>query len=239
MTTVVIGASGTIGHACVQQFPSAEVHALDLSTPVIAGVACGPIDVTDLQDVRATLREINTSQQITGLIYAAGVNTTGYLTDVDWPDYEKVMAVNLKGAFHVGAVLEELLRDDPHQLGTVFVSSVAGLIGEAGGTIYCASKFGLLGFVQSFAAEIAPLGGRANSVCPGNVDSPMLTQLASALAERHGTTEASILTDMSNGCAFGRLITPQEVAQTCAWLVSQQASGISGQTIVVDGPPTS
>jgi NAD(P)-dependent dehydrogenase (short-subunit alcohol dehydrogenase family) len=238
MTVVVIGASGTIGEACAQVITGSHVVALDLRSPQIEGVTCGTIDVTDIAGVRATLRDIDQATPISGVIYAAGVNTTGYLTDIAWSDYDKVMAVNLQGAFHVGAVIEEFLREQPRPLGMVFLSSTAGLTGEAGGTVYCASKFGLLGFVQSFAAEIAPLGGRANSVCPGNVDSPMLTQLAAALADRHDTTQAAVLAELANGCAFGRLITPAEVAQTCAWLVSPQASGISGQTIVVDGPPS-
>jgi NAD(P)-dependent dehydrogenase (short-subunit alcohol dehydrogenase family) len=99
-----------------------------------------------------------------------------------------------------------------------------------------ATKFGLIGFVQSFASEIAQFGGRANAVCPGNVDSPMLRKLAGQIAARQSKTEEQVLGELAGSSAFNRLIDPREVARTCAWLLSPNSSGISGQTIVVDGP---
>lgn len=110
-------------------------------------------------------------------------------------------------------------------------------MGEAGGSVYCSSKFALIGFVQSYASEIAKYGGRANAVCPGNVDSPMLRQLADQVAVREATTTDLLLDAWARSTAFNRLIEPLEVARACVWLASAESSGISGQTIVVDGPP--
>lgn len=240
MTTLVIGAAGTIGRACVQvlaeQGGAESVVALDLTPSGVVGVRDHRLDVTDVDAVRSLLNTLEGESSITGLIYAAGLNTTGEVDDIQWDDYERVMEVNLRGAFHVGAVMMGILRRRPRSFGSAFISSTAGLAGEAGGSIYCASKFGLIGFATSFAAEIARFQGRANVVCPGNVDSPMLDRLAGHVGGREGLAGSEILDRWRRSTVFNRLIHPREVAETCTWLVSQSASGVSGQVIVVDGP---
>ena len=239
MSAVVIGANGSIGSECVRQLASTheDVFALDLVDAVIPGARSVTVDVTDPSSVQAALNEVEAASPIEALIFAAGLNTTGYVEGVEWDDYDRVMGVNLRGAFVIGADMQSRIRKNPRKCAFVFISSTAGLTGEAGGTIYCASKFGLRGFAQSFAAEIAQWQCRANTVCPGNVDSPMLHLLAEQIGERSGRTGQQVLDELAASTSLNRLITIHEVAKTCAWLVSPDSSGISGQTIVVDGPP--
>jgi len=238
MKALVIGAAGHLGKACVEELlaSGSEVYAADLSKPSVAGAQAIELDVTNLASMKSQISEIEKSGPIEALIYAAGVNFTGYVDQTDWQQYQKLMQVNLQGAFHVGAALQESMRSTRRDFSSVFISSTAGLKGEAGGSIYVATKFGLIGFVQSFASEIAQFGGRANAVCPGNVDSPMLRKLAGQIAARQSKTEEQVLGELASSSAFNRLIDPREVARTCAWLLSKDSSGISGQTIVVDGP---
>ncbi len=238
MKALVIGAAGHLGKACVEELlaSGSEVYAADLSKPSVAGAQGIELDVTNLASMKSQISEIEKSGPIEALVYAAGVNFTGYVDQTDWQQYQKLMQVNLQGAFHVGAALQESMRSTRRDFSSVFISSTAGLKGEAGGSIYVATKFGLIGFVQSFASEIAQFGGRANAVCPGNVDSPMLRKLAGQIAARQSKTEEQILGELAASSAFNRLIDPREVARTCAWLLSSNSSGISGQTIVVDGP---
>lgn len=245
-TVLVIGAAGTLGRAIctVLADQGAAVWAADAQAcdSVVAGLGgsghhASIADVTDERSVDALIGQVWATGGFTGAVYAAGTNYTGPVATTSWPDYDRVMSVNLRGAFHVGKELGSRLRAAPQDLPTVFLSSVAGLKGESGGSVYCASKFALIGFVESFASEIAQYGGRANAVCPGNVDSVMLRQLAAQVAEREGTTLERLLAEWSDATAFRRLIEPAEVARACAWLVSAESSGISGQTIVVDGPP--
>jgi NAD(P)-dependent dehydrogenase (short-subunit alcohol dehydrogenase family) len=243
---LVVGAAGTLGAATCRVLADrgATVWAADYQDPAAtvsalpgSGHRSSRVDVTDDVAVAALLDEVWRDLPILdGLVYAAGANYTGYVASTSWPDYQRVMDVNVRGAFTVGKALAGRLVDEPRPFGTVWLSSVAGLAGEAGGSVYCASKFALIGFVQSFASEIAASGGRANAVCPGNVDSPMLRQLARQVGERDGIDGGALLDEWARACAFGRLIEPDEVARTCAWLVSPDASGISGQTVVVDGP---
>ena len=98
----------------------------------------------------------------------------------------------------------------------------------------CASKFALIGLVQSFAAEVAAAGIRVNAVCPGNVDTPMLRRVADDIAANTHRDVETIWQDMKDVAAANRLVTPVEVAQSCLWLCSPLASGITGEAINVD-----
>jgi len=243
---LVIGAAGTLGTAVCRELAERgnTVHAADFldCASLVAGLTgaghwSASIDVTDSASVEQLVGRSWADAELQSVVYAAGTNYTGPVATTSWPDYDRVMDVNVRGAFQVGKALGARLLAQPRPLSTVFLSSVAGLAGEAGGSVYCASKFALIGFVQSFASEIAKHGGRANAVCPGNVDSVMLRELAEQVAVREGTTAAELLVAWANSTAFNRLIEPAEVARACVWLASSDSSGISGQTIVVDGPP--
>lgn len=238
MTVLVVGAAGTLGRACVESLVAdgIDVVATDREQVDHPRARCFALDVTQREEVDQLFVELESKSPITGLIYAAGLNITGLVSDIDWEQYHRVMAVNLQGAFYVGAALQRAARSNPRTFSCVFISSTAGLKGEAGGSVYVASKFGLVGFVESFASEIAGLGGRANSVCPGNVASPMLDLLAAKIAERQGKRQHEVIEFMANETSYRRLIEPAEVAATCSWLISENSSGISGQTIVVNGP---
>jgi NAD(P)-dependent dehydrogenase (short-subunit alcohol dehydrogenase family) len=238
MSALVVGAGGTIGRACVDALKGKfeSVVAADIVVPTISDVSCREVDVTDLASVQSLVSTIEQTGPLTAFVYAAGVNFTGPIDATDWEQYDKLMGVNLQGAFHFGAVIESAMRTTSRPFASVFISSTAGLKGEAGGSVYVATKFGLRGFVESFASELAPLGGRANTVCPGNVDSPMLSQLAQKVADRQGKQQSQVLAEFAASSAFNRLIDPSEVAEVCAWLLSGSSSGVSGQTIVVDGP---
>ncbi|MBO9521556.1 MAG: SDR family oxidoreductase [Nocardioidaceae bacterium] len=236
---LVIGAAGAIGAAvCADLAENGYVvHAADLVAPDGIGQVAHALDVTDDAAVSALVEELWEAGPPAGVVYTAGLVTTGPVADLDWGRYEALMEVNLRGAFRVGKAVAGQVRQGRHDLSLVFLASVAGLTGEAGGSIYCASKFGLVGFVQSLAAELAPSGVRANAVCPGNVDSPMLRELAEAVAAERGVPAATVLAELAGASAFDRLIEPAEVARVCTFLVSPLASGVSGQSLVVDGPP--
>jgi NAD(P)-dependent dehydrogenase (short-subunit alcohol dehydrogenase family) len=246
LPTVVIGGAGTIGATICQEAAlrgsSVWVADLEGSSKVAKslpgrGHHAVVTDVTDQRSVESLIESYWPSVEAAGgLVYAPGVNETGNISQLQSTAFDKLMAVNLQGAFLVAAAIERHLQQSPRALSMVFLSSVAGIRGEGGGALYCASKFGLIGFVQSFAAEVAQFGCRVNAVCPGNVDSPMLRGLAAAFARRNTISVAVQMKRLADGSAFRRLINPREVANVCLWLLSPEASGISGQSIVVDGP---
>jgi NAD(P)-dependent dehydrogenase (short-subunit alcohol dehydrogenase family) len=237
----VVGGGGTIGAACVKALAhaGATVWSLDRSEEqarhAIAGLpgshhsrAC---DVTDAQAMAALAAELG---DVDSLVYAAGLNADGAVVDIDWSVYRRVMAVNLDGAFHTAAAFAKPMIARGKSAAFVFLSSTAGLRGEAGAAIYCATKFGLIGFTESFAAELGAYGIRANVVCPGNVDSPMLREVARNIAGRTGADPAEVWESMARSGAATRLVDPKEVANLCLHLVSPASAAITGTTIRVD-----
>lgn len=240
---VILGAGGAIGQAVATALAreGRQVVATDLSgAPQVAagldghGHAGTDLDVTDRTAVQSFFAMLDDTSLWTDLVYAAGANTTGPIADLAWSDYRRVMGVNLDGAFYVAQAIARSMRTNPRPATVVFLASTAAKRGEAGGTVYCASKFGLLGLVESLAAELAPVGVRVNAVCPGNVESPMLTTLASHIADRDGTGAEAVLMAMRGEAAAGRLVAIDEVAKTCAWLASDASSGVIGTAINVD-----
>lgn len=237
----VIGAGGAIGRACIRTFAAAgaSIRALDLSETAAATSIegldgdhhAGAIDVTDRPGVESCADRIGA---VDSVIYAAGLDYDAEVVATDWQAYRRVMAVNLDGAFHVAAAFALPMIAAARGGAFVYLSSVAGLRGEAGAAVYCASKYGLIGMVASFAAEMTPHGIRANAVCPGSVDSPMLRRVADDIARRKGLNGQELYGAMSHSGAAQRFVRPEEVAETCLYLASPAASAVTGSVIRVD-----
>lgn len=243
--TVVIGAGGTLGGAICRAYAEAgaRIYALDVDAEAAAAAIArlpgdrhgsGPLDVVSLESVRRSAQEVFAGEQISSIVYAAGVAITADVVATNWDEYERLMGVNLHGAFHVAHAYGARILAQGGPSTIIFLGSTAGKRGEAGASAYCASKFALLGLVESFAAEMGTAGVRVNGVCPGNVDSPMLRGVAAAQADREGRDVAAVLDEYAAIAAERRLVTPAEVGNVCVWLASPYASGVTGESINVD-----
>lgn len=242
---MVLGAAGTLGRAICAAFAEAgaRVHAVDLDVDAArsainglpgAGHAAAAADTTVPASVAAAVDEAFAAGPVDSTVYAAGVTFTRDVAESDWSEYRRLMAVNLDGAFHVSAAVGRRLLDGRHGGAITIIASTAGKRGEAGAAAYCASKFGVLGLVESFAAEVAAAGIRVNALCPGNVESPMLERVARMQAERTGAMADALLASYAAEAAAGRLVRPEEVAQAALWLSSPAASGVTGESLNVD-----
>jgi NAD(P)-dependent dehydrogenase (short-subunit alcohol dehydrogenase family) len=189
------------------------------------------VDVTDAVALKALAIAVGVLDSI---VYSAGVVFDDEIVDMDWAEYRKLMAVNLDGAFYTAAAFGQAMIDVKRQGAFVFISSTAGLRGEPSASAYCASKFGLIGMVESFAAEVNRHGIRVNAVCPGNVDSPLLRGVAAELARRQNRNAAQVFEEFAHDGSARRLVQPEEVAQLCLFLASPAAAGITGATLRVD-----
>jgi NAD(P)-dependent dehydrogenase (short-subunit alcohol dehydrogenase family) len=240
---VVVGAGGTIGAAICRSYADAgaTVLALDVEEARARAVAAAlpgrghratGLDVTDLDAVRPVAAAA-AETGVSSVCYAAGVAPTFDVLQFDWDAYRQTMAVNLDGALHIAHMFGQVMAAAGRGGSFCFLSSVAGRRGEAGAAAYCASKFALLGVVESFAAEVGQHGIRVNAICPGDVDSTMLTRVAQAQAARRGTSIAAELDAAASSAALRRLVRPQEVADAVIWLASPHAAAVTGAAIDV------
>ena len=231
--SLVIGSNGTIGTACKEALTSAgsEVILMDYDLPKTKSVNMFlKCDVTNIEEVINAAKKI---MKIDSLIYAAGLNYDAKVIDTNWNEYRKLMSVNLDGAFHIGSVFGKKMAQQKSG-SFIFLSSFAGLRGEAGASVYSATKFGLIGFMESFAAEMTSFNVRVNAICPGNVDSPMLKQVAKDIAKRNNLSAQNIYNEIKNSGAAKRFVNPNEVADLAVFLSSNQSTGITGSVIKID-----
>ena len=160
----------------------------------------------------------------------AGIQTGGSLLDTGEPDWDKVLAVNLKGVAHSCKSVLPVMREQGNGA-VVIVSSVNAMVGSAGMAMYDASKAAVLALMRNLAVENAEYGIRVNAVAPGAT----ITDFHLQRAASKGKT-AEQLREATRGYGLlGRAAEPEEIAHAIFFLASDQASFITGQTLFVDG----
>jgi 3-oxoacyl-[acyl-carrier protein] reductase len=191
-----------------------------------AGAACELFkgDVATPEDVEALIRGIGEAfGPVEILVNNAGATRDNILLRMKDTEFDEVLATNLKGSYLcTRAVLRGMVRARWGRI--VNVSSIVGLLGNAGQANYAASKAGIIGFTKSVAREVAGRGITANAVAPGYVE----TELTGSLPE-------NIKQQILGQVPVGRFGEVEEVAEVIAFLASDSAAYITGQTIAVDG----
>jgi len=202
-------------------------------------------DVSREDDVRRMVAQAEQSLgPIDVLVNNAGImGPTAPLAAVGLADWEKVLAVNLTGAFLCS---REVLRGmvararegsrPPERRGAILnIGSMAGKIAYPQRTPYASSKWGLIGLTLSLAEEVGRLGIRVNCICPGPIQTELLEQVFQARAAALGMPVEKVRERYVSVTMLKRILRPEEVAATALFLASDAASGVTGQAIDVSG----
>jgi 3-oxoacyl-[acyl-carrier protein] reductase len=181
-------------------------------------------DVSNRDDAERLIETAVTEHgRIDVLVNNAGITRDQLLMRMTDDDWDAVLDTNLKGAFHTTrAALRPMLRKRSGRI--INITSVVGLIGNAGQANYAAAKAGLIGFTKSTAREVASRSITVNAVAPGYI----ATEMTDAIAEN---MKAKILDQVP----MGRLGTPEDVAAVVAFLASPAAAYMTGTVLTVDG----
>ncbi len=232
---LVTGAAGGIGGAVARRFIAGgwRVVGVDHRPCLDAEVHGIEADLRDVHQCRAAVEQtVQWAGRLDVVVNAAGVWTEGACTDTAEADFDRVFDVNVKGLYFLTAAAV------PHLAAThgcvINLSSDAGIQGNAGAAVYCASKGAVSILTKALALELAPLGVRVNAVCPGDVDSPMLHGQARDFG---GADPQAYLQRLLSGYPQGataRFIQPAEVAELIWFLAQTPAAPITGANISID-----
>lgn len=202
----------------------AEATAREIATGTGRRMIALKVDVADRESVRHMVNHtIEEFGRLDILVNNAGITRDNLIMRMKEEDWDQVLDINLKGAFNCSqAVVRQMMKQ--HYGRIVNISSVSGVSGQAGQTNYSSSKAGLIGFTKALAKEVGSRNITVNAVAPGFIETELTANLPREIR------------DMSIKLTpVGRFGTPQDIANAVAFLVSDEASFITGVTLQVDG----
>lgn len=193
------------------------------------------VDVADRQAVETMIQKaIDLFGQIDILVNNAGVYKPSRFVDYDPEDFDRIMKVNVYGPFHVTQfVLRHMLE---RQKGKVInIASTAGKWASLNQSAYNTSKHALVGMTRCVALETAQQGINVNAICPGVVETDMVSTFGDEHAKILGLTPEQALGFVKQRIPMDRWMQPEEIAHLAAYLASSESDGMTGQSILLDG----
>lgn len=234
---IITGGGRGIGEATAKKFAEegAKVVIADMNQEDIdrvmeeikqsGGEALGlSVNVVDIAQVEEMIsRTVEHYGKVDIIVNNAGITADARLVKMQEDQFDKVIAVNLKGVYNCGQAAAKVMVEQGSGV-ILSASSVVGIYGNFGQTNYAATKWGVIGMTKTWAKELGRKGVRANAVAPGFIATPMVEKMPE-----------KVLDSMKAKAPLQRLGTPEDVANLYAFLASDEASFITGTVVSVDG----
>ena len=218
-TVTIAGRDPAKGRSAIGTLPASHRPPLLVTGDVTRVAECGGI-------VQETLEQFN--GQLDVLVNSAGDYLEKPISETSEAEFDRIMAVNVKGTYFMSQAAMPALKRNKGAI--VNVSSDAGITGNINCSAYCAAKGAVTLFTKALALETAPYGVRVNCVCPGDIDTPMLTRQLAGISN-----PAEVRREMESVYPLGRLGTAEEVAKVILFLAADAASFVTGAAWSVDG----
>ena len=235
LRVLVTGGASGIGAACVRRFQDdgCTVAVLDRDVAMLERSTADAKLECDVTDAPALAAAVDRAVALLGgldvVVAAAGIAARGTVAETHPDDWDRVLAVNLRGVYLTGRAAIPHLRTAGGGA-IVNIASQLGLVAAAGAAAYCASKGGVIQLTRAMAVDHGHEGIRVNCVCPGPTDTPLLEPYFGGAADP--AAERRVYEAMQ---LHSRLVTPEEVADAVAYLAAPTASSTIGAALVVDG----
>ena len=236
---VITGSAGGIGLATARKFAleGAKVILWDINSEklkiafdeisILTQAKSSIVNVCNLQEVQSNLQEIVHEFGAVDIMVAnAGITRDAMLHKMNAEQWNQVIDVNLRGVFHCGQAVAQIMREQ--ESGVILsTSSVVGLDGNVGQTNYAAAKAGVIAMTKTWAKELGSKGIRVNAVAPGFTATEMIN-----------TIPPKVIEMVVHKTPLARIGQPEEIASAYCFLASEEASFITGQVLCVDGGMT-
>jgi NAD(P)-dependent dehydrogenase (short-subunit alcohol dehydrogenase family) len=224
-------------HVVVSDIDGASAAAVEKEIRAAGGSATAVVtDVADLDSLRGLVDSIERDHGTLHVLFnhagVPGPGGGGSGLDVEPPDWQRVIDLNVRSAYYLTQYALPLLREAGDKASIIFTSSVSGVVGSPISPLYSLSKGGIVLLMRSLAIKLGPEGIRSNAICPAMIETPMLSQFFGRDA---GADIEDLKQAYKTNVPLSRVAHPAEVAGAVAFLACDDASWVTGVALPVDG----
>jgi NAD(P)-dependent dehydrogenase (short-subunit alcohol dehydrogenase family) len=234
---VVTGGTTGIGKATCTKLKQegAIVYNLDINDINREGIAFIKCDVRNYEEVQNAVKHIYNKEGKIDLLFAnAGVHMSGNIEETSINDFENVLSINLKGLYYTVKEVIPIMRKQ--QKGSIVLTgSDQSFIGKGNSSVYGLTKGAIGQFTKSTAIDYAPYNIRINCICPGTIETPLLTKAVAGFDTITKIGKDAIYKMLEEAQPIKRIAKPEEIASVVSFLLSNESSFITGALIAADG----